>query len=85
MRSLVPVGVAIASKGNIDITLDALGTVTPLADVTIRTQISGQLTEVAFKKGQAVQESDYLAQIDPRPYFMPSAKRKASSCATKPC
>src|ERR1700757_1735397 len=39
---------AAARKGDIDITLDELGTVTPLATVTVQTQISGQLTQVAF-------------------------------------
>ncbi|MFE0757126.1 efflux RND transporter periplasmic adaptor subunit [Inquilinus sp. NPDC058860] len=63
-----PVGVATVGKGDIRITLDALGTVTPLATVTIKPQIAGQLTEVGFQEGQAVKKGDFLAQIDPRPY-----------------
>ncbi|TMJ58282.1 MAG: efflux RND transporter periplasmic adaptor subunit, partial [Alphaproteobacteria bacterium] len=31
-------------------------------------QISGYLTEVAFREGQMVKKGDFLAQIDPRPY-----------------
>ena len=50
------------------ITIDALGTVTPLATVTIRTQISGKLMSVGFQEGQLVKTGDFLAQIDPRPY-----------------
>jgi membrane fusion protein, multidrug efflux system len=64
----VPVGTARVSKGDMPVTLSALGTVTPLAIVTVKTQINGQLTEVAFKEGQTVKKGDFLAQIDPRPY-----------------
>jgi membrane fusion protein, multidrug efflux system len=64
----MPVRAATAVKGDLNITLDALGTVTPLATVTVQTQINGQLTEVAFKEGQTVRKGDFLAQIDPRPY-----------------
>jgi len=63
-----PVTVATIQKGDIDITRRALGTVTSLANVTVRTQINGQLQEVAFQEGQMVHQGDFLAQIDPRPY-----------------
>jgi multidrug efflux system membrane fusion protein len=66
----VPIAVAVAAavKGDMPVTIPALGTITPLATVTVRTQISGQLTQVAFKEGQMVHQGDFLAQIDPRPY-----------------
>jgi len=64
----VPVRAATAVSADLNITLDALGTVVPVATVTVQTQISGQLTEVAFKEGQSVKKGDFLAQIDPRPY-----------------
>jgi len=64
----VAVATASATNGDMPVTIPALGTVTPLATVTVKTQISGQLTEVAFKEGQMVREGDFLAQIDPRPY-----------------
>jgi multidrug efflux system membrane fusion protein len=63
-----PVGVATIGKGDIRVVINALGTVTPLATVTVHTQINGPLTEVAFKEGQLVKRGDFLAQIDPRPY-----------------
>jgi multidrug efflux system membrane fusion protein len=63
-----PVVPATAQTGDVDITYDALGTVTALATVTVNTQIAGQLVDVAFKEGQDVNKGDYLAQIDPRPY-----------------
>ncbi len=46
----------------------ALGTVTPLATVTLRAQIGGRLVQVGFQEGQAVKAGDLLAQVDPRPY-----------------
>lgn len=64
----VPVGVATAAKGEIPIVIKALGTVTPLAVVTIKSQITGQLVEVNFTEGQMVQKGDLLAVVDPRPY-----------------
>jgi multidrug efflux system membrane fusion protein len=57
-----------ATLGQMPITIDALGTVTPLATVTVRTQISGALMSVGFKEGQLVKTGDFIAQVDPRPY-----------------
>jgi multidrug efflux system membrane fusion protein len=65
---VTPVSIATVQKGDIDVARRALGTVTPLANVTVRTQINGLLQEIAFKEGQIVQKGDFLAQIDPRPY-----------------
>jgi membrane fusion protein, multidrug efflux system len=64
----VPVGVALVAKSDMPVILSQLGTVTPLATVTVKTQINGYLTEVAFQEGQMVKKGDFLAQIDPRPY-----------------
>ena len=64
----MPIVAAAAVKGDMPVTLNALGTVTPLITDTVVTQINGQLVQVAFKEGQEVQKGDFLAQIDPRPY-----------------
>jgi multidrug efflux system membrane fusion protein len=63
--SIVPETV---SKGDIAVNLNALGTVTSLATVTIRTQISGYLIKIDFKEGQDVKKGDLLAEIDSQPY-----------------
>ena len=63
-----PISVATANTGDIDLRVPALGTVTPLATITIRTQISGILQRIAFTEGQLVRRGELLAEIDPRPY-----------------
>lgn len=63
-----PVGVARAISGDVNITLNALGTVTPLATATVRPQVGGMLVKINFTEGQMVRAGDVLAQIDPRPY-----------------
>jgi membrane fusion protein, multidrug efflux system len=64
----VAVSVATVSSGDIQVRIPALGTVTPLATVTVRTQISGVMQQILFTEGQTVHKGDTLAQIDPRPY-----------------
>src|SRR5579883_2199493 len=63
-----PVNVARAINGDINVTLNALGTVTPLATATVRPQVGGMLVKLNFVEGQMVKAGDTLAQIDPRPY-----------------
>jgi len=63
-----PVGVARATQGSMPITLNALGTVTPLATVTVRPQVSGPVMKFNFTEGQMVKKGDVLAEIDPRPF-----------------
>ena len=57
-----------AQAGEMPIVVNGLGTVTPLATVTVQSQISGQITRISFKEGQMVKRGDPLIQIDPRPY-----------------
>jgi multidrug efflux system membrane fusion protein len=64
----MPVVTASARTGDMPITLIGLGTVTPLATVTVQSQISGQIMHISFKEGQTVKAGDPLIQIDPRPY-----------------
>jgi membrane fusion protein, multidrug efflux system len=64
----VPVVVATATKGDLPVFYNGLGSVTAYNTVTVRSRIDGQLQKVAFTEGQLVKAGDVLAEIDPRPY-----------------
>jgi multidrug efflux system membrane fusion protein len=64
----IPVSAAPVKLGDIDIYLDALGTVIPVYTVTVESRVAGELTEVSYNEGQMVKKNDLLAVIDPRPY-----------------
>jgi multidrug efflux system membrane fusion protein len=68
------VGAATVGQGDIRVVVNALGTVTPIATVTVQTQIDGQLQQVGFTEGQMVKQGDFLAQVDPRPYQLLQAQ-----------
>jgi multidrug efflux system membrane fusion protein len=67
-----PPGVTIttvtATKGNIGVYLDAIGTVTPVHTASITSQVTGSIVAVNYKEGQIVQQGDSLVDIDARPY-----------------
>ncbi len=67
-RRPVTVTAATVEAADLPISLDALGTVTPLATVTVRTRIAGHVTRIGFTEGATVRKGDFLAEIDPRPY-----------------
>ncbi|MBA3537182.1 MAG: efflux RND transporter periplasmic adaptor subunit [Tatlockia sp.] len=57
----------IVQKQDVPIYISAIGNVTAIFTVTIKTQINGLLMQVLFKEGQLVKKGDLLAQIDERP------------------
>ncbi|MCG2592694.1 efflux RND transporter periplasmic adaptor subunit [Ramlibacter sp. XY19] len=69
-RGATTVGIAVAEAADIPVNMEALGTVVPQASVRVRPQVSGVLTQVLFKEGQAVKKGQLLATIDPRPFEM---------------
>jgi multidrug efflux system membrane fusion protein len=77
-QGLQSVGAATIGLGNIRIVVNALGTVTPLATVTVQTQIDGQLIKVGFTEGQLVKQGDFLAQVDDRPYLILKAQAEGT-------
>lgn len=64
----VPVRAVAARDGTVRVWLDGIGTVTPLANVTVRTRVDGELVAVHFTEGGIVQQGALLAEIDPRPF-----------------
>ncbi|MCH2339559.1 MdtA/MuxA family multidrug efflux RND transporter periplasmic adaptor subunit [Pseudomonas sp. NPDC047963] len=63
-----PVRVAPVERGEFEVYAKALGTVTPLNTVNVRSRVAGELVEIHFEEGQRVQAGDLLAVIDPRAY-----------------
>ena len=72
------VGIATAVKGDVPITLGALGTVTPEATVTVQSQIAGTLEKVDFTEGQMVKKGQLLAEVDERPYIVALAQAQGA-------
>ncbi|HEY3845610.1 MAG TPA: efflux RND transporter periplasmic adaptor subunit [Acetobacteraceae bacterium] len=64
----IPVLVATATKRDVPIYLDGLGTVQAFYTVTIRPMVDGPLVSVDFKEGQEVHKGEVLARIDPRTF-----------------
>jgi len=64
----VPVRVDTARQEDFTVQAQAIGTVTPMNAVTVRSRVPGQLARVLFREGQQVRRGQLLAEIDPAPY-----------------
>lgn len=69
-----PVRVATVQREDLVVRLKALGTVTPLHTVSLRSRVDGELLRLAFREGQHVAAGDLIAEIDPRPYQVQLAR-----------
>ena len=57
-----------SKTGDINVYVDALGTVTPTYTVTVYSQITGRVMAVNYREGEIVRKGQSLVEIDPRPY-----------------
>lgn len=64
----LPVVLATAKLEDVPLYLEGIGNATPLATVTIKTQVDGRLEKIFFTEGQRVKRGELLAQVDPRPF-----------------
>jgi len=65
---IVPVVVSTATRGDLPVFFNGLGTVTAYNTVTVRSRVDGQIVKINFTEGQMVREGESLVEIDPRPY-----------------
>ena len=64
----VSVSTISARRGDIGVYVNALGVVTPVSTVAIKSRVDGQLLSVNYREGQEVREKDSLVEIDTGPY-----------------
>lgn len=64
----IPVATGTATLQDVPIMETGLGTVQAFNTVTVRPQVNGQITRIAFTEGQDVKAGELLALIDPRPF-----------------
>jgi multidrug efflux system membrane fusion protein len=63
----VPVKIAVATSGDVDLSLRQVGSVEAYSTVTVSSQVNGQIQSLAFVPGAHVRKGELIAQIDPRP------------------
>lgn len=73
----VPVTAEPAKQANLSVRLVALGTVTPVHTVTIRSRVDGELQKIYFEEGSHVEAGAPLADLDPRPFAVQKLQAEA--------
>jgi multidrug efflux system membrane fusion protein len=73
----VPVTAEPARKADLDVRIIALGTVTPVSTVTVRSRVDGQLQKILFEEGHPVEAGAPLVEIDPRPFEVQKQQTEA--------
>jgi membrane fusion protein, multidrug efflux system len=73
-----PVTAAVVVESDMPVILVAPGTVEPLANVTVKTRVDGQINEVRFKEGDFVKAGDVMFLLDDRLVKAQIAQAEAS-------
>jgi len=63
---VVPVITVISKSETVPVSMSGVGSVMPVASVTVHSRIDGQLDSVEYKEGQDVKAGQVLVRIDPR-------------------
>lgn len=74
----VPVLAAAVEQKDMPVELQAIGAVEAFSTVSVKTQITGELTGVFFKEGQDVKKGDLLFALDKRPFEAEVKKQEAN-------
>ncbi|HSC68367.1 MAG TPA: biotin/lipoyl-binding protein, partial [Cellvibrio sp.] len=78
-----PVHVVKVTKEDLKVHIKAIGSVTPLNTVTVRSRADGQLLRILFEEGQRVKAGDLLAEIDPATYKVRLAQAEGTLQETR--
>jgi membrane fusion protein, multidrug efflux system len=73
----MPVTAEPARKTDLDVRTVALGTVTPVNSVVVRSRVDGELRKIFFEEGKTVEAGAPLAEIDPRPFEVQKLQSEA--------
>jgi membrane fusion protein, multidrug efflux system len=74
----IPVSVAKAAKRDIPIDIQAVANVEAYSTVSVKSQVSGELTQVFFREGESVKKGQDLFAIDARTYEAQLNQAKAN-------
>src|SRR3954447_17308836 len=73
-----PVVTAKASEKDVPVDLAAIGNVEAYASISIRSQVTGQLQDIAFREGDTVRKGQELFTLDRRPFEAALAQAEAN-------
>ena len=79
----MPVTAVPARTSDLEVKTAALGTVTPVNTVTVRSRVDGELQKIFFTEGTNVKAGAPLAEIDPRPFEVQKLQSEAQLATDK--